>query len=30
MAGSLQEAMVAALRTHPLFDPVGSKSLGFL
>lgn len=30
MAGSLQEAMVAALRTHPPFDQVGSTSLRFL
>lgn len=30
MAGSLQEATVAALRAHPPFDQMGSKSLGFL
>jgi len=30
MAGSLQDATSAALRTHPPFDQVGSTSLGFL
>jgi len=30
MAGSLQDATVAALRAHPPFDQMGSKSLGFL
>lgn len=30
MAGSLQDATVAALRTHPPFDQMGAKSLGFL
>jgi signal-transduction protein with cAMP-binding, CBS, and nucleotidyltransferase domain len=30
MAGSLQEATVAALRLHPPFDGMGSKSLQFL
>ncbi|MGQ0512654.1 MAG: DUF294 nucleotidyltransferase-like domain-containing protein [Betaproteobacteria bacterium] len=30
MAGSLQDATVAALKTHPPFDQMGSKSLGFL
>jgi len=30
MAGSLQDATSAALRTHPPFDQMGSKSLGFL
>lgn len=30
MAGSLQDATVVALRTHPPFDRMGSKSLGFL
>lgn len=30
MAGSLQEATVAALRAHPPFDQMGSRSLQFL
>jgi len=30
MAGSLQDTTVAALRAHPPFDQMGSKSLGFL
>lgn len=30
MAGSLQEATVSALKAHPPFDQMGSKSLGFL
>lgn len=30
MAGSLQDATVAALKAHPPFDQMGSKSLGFL
>lgn len=30
MAGSLQEATVTALKAHPPFDQMGSKSLGFL
>jgi hypothetical protein len=30
MAGSLQEATVTALKAHPPFDQMGSKSLNFL
>ena len=30
MAGSLQDATVTALRAHPPFDGIGTKSLQFL